>query len=116
MDIDAFLREKLDPRIVDLDINLACICASKKIKLADKVNLKDENKFILDNRELILDYHKLTGDYKGFAKHMLLGKAILSEDQLEEYQRKDFVRVYTPYADQFAMWDDFHPCCDDPSH
>ena len=84
-----------------------------EIKLVDKVNPEDENTFILDNRKLILDYHKLTEDYNGFAKHILLGKAILNEEQLEEYQRKDFVRVYTPYADQFALWDDYC-CCSDP--
>jgi hypothetical protein len=114
--MNKFLNSILDPRILELPIDLACICASKKIKLSDKVNLEDKNTFILDNRELILDYHKLTGDYRGIVKHMLFGKAILNERQLEEYQRKDFVRVYTPYAAHFAFWDNSCPCCDDPSH
>jgi hypothetical protein len=114
--MDKYLSSRLDPKILELPIDLACICASKRIKLADKLTPEDENTFILDNRKLILDYHKLTGNFRGIVKHMLFGKAILNEEQLERYQRKDFVRVYTPYADQFSLWDDYHPSCDDPEH
>jgi len=114
--MDKDLKSRLDPRILELPIDLVCICASKRIKLADKINPDDKNIFILDNRKLILDYHILTGSYKGIVKHMLLGNAVLNEKQLEEYQRKDFVRVYSPHANEFAMWDDFHPSCNDPSH
>jgi hypothetical protein len=116
MTIDSLLREKLDPRILELDINLACICASKGIKLAEKSGIRGKDTFLLDNRKLILDYHYLTGDYNEILKNMLKGKAILNENQLEEYQRKDFVRVYKDDADKFAFWDDYHPCCDDPEH
>ncbi len=85
--------------ILNLDINLACICASKKIKVIDA------NKFLLDNRKTILDYHALTGDYKGILKNLLVGRAILNESQLEEYQRKDFVRTYGEFSYGFSFFD-----------
>jgi len=114
--MDEFIKERIAPEILELPIDLASICVSKRIRLAEKKNPKDENKFILDNRQLIMDYHKLTGNYRNFVKNIITGNAIVSEEELEEYQRKDFVRVYTPHADKFALWDDYHPTCNDPFH
>jgi len=88
--------KKLDEDFIekakDLDIDLICICASKRIKIIDK------NNFVLDNRKLILDYHFLTGDYTGLIKNLIWNKATLNEKQLEEYQRKDFIRVHGEFG------------------
>lgn len=92
MGIDAFFREKIDKRISDF--NLACMCVKKGIKLAEKTNSDDKDTFILRSRKLILDYHILTRDYRNMSRNLSRGEAVLSEKQLEEYQRKDFIRTY----------------------
>ena len=95
--------------ISNLDINLACICASKDIEVID------ENNFVLTDRRLILDYHILTGGCKGIFKNLLRGKATLNKNQLEEYQRKDFVRVHGEFNYSFSF-NNYHTCCSDLEH
>ncbi len=96
--MDKYLKSRLDSKLLDLPANLGVICRRKKIEVIDKET------FALNNRRLILDYHFLTGDYQCFLGNLLKGKAILNENQLEEYQRKDFVRVngnFTLTADDY---------------
>ena len=72
--------------LLNLDPSLGGICMIKRIEVDNK------NRFVLNNRESILDYHTLVKDYKGIVRNLLIGKAVLNESQLEEYQRKNSER------------------------
>jgi hypothetical protein len=94
--MNEYIKSRLDNRLLEFG-HLGGICRRKKIEVVDKDN------FVLNSRQLIFDYHTLTGDYEGMFKNLLKGKATLNEIQLEEYQRKDFVRNYK--GNIFLGWD-----------
>ncbi len=105
--MDKFLKSRINEKPVELTWGLEEICRCKKIEVIN------EHTFVLNNRELILDYHFLTEDYKGIIKNLLRGRAILNKAQLQEYQRKDFVKAFegVPFR-----WDDYGCCCNDMEH
>lgn len=98
--MDKFLSSRLDSKILKFAGHLRGICRRKKIEVVDR------DTFVLNNRKLILDYHKLTGDYKGIVKHMFLGKATLNEVQMGNYQSRDLVRVNGEFSEEAYIYSD----------
>jgi hypothetical protein len=105
--MNSSLKYKLEQQYHELPGFLMGICLLKNIEVIDGDN------FVLNDRKVILDYHTLTGDYKGIIKNMINGKVTLNENQLEKYQSKDFVRRNKDNWEQFAHWDNSCPCCND---
>ncbi|MEK6832410.1 MAG: hypothetical protein AABY32_00035 [Nanoarchaeota archaeon] len=100
--MDKFLKSKVNSKFLVVYTGLAGLCKSKKIEVIDS------DTFILNNRKLILDYHILTGDYNGMFGNLFRGKATLNELQLEEYQRKNFVRVNGTFSEEAYLFSDIH--------
>jgi hypothetical protein len=72
-------------KIIELDSCKASICAIKGITVVD------ENNFILEKRNLIIDYMQLTEDNLGFIKSikgLITGKLKLNGRQIENYQHE----------------------------
>jgi hypothetical protein len=72
-------------KILELDSCKASICAIKGITVID------DNNFILEKRNLIIEYMQLTGDKLGFMrsiKGLITGKLKLNGKQIEDYQHE----------------------------
>lgn len=72
-------------KILELDSCKASICAIKGIAVIDNDN------FILEKRNLIIEYMQLTGDNLGFIKSingLITGKLKLNGKQIENYQHE----------------------------
>jgi hypothetical protein len=110
LSMEKYLKSRLDSKLLELAGHLAGICKRKKIEVVDRDN------FVLNNRKLIFDYHTLTGNYDGFLKNIIKGKSVLNEVQMGNYQSKDFARANKDNWEQFALWDNDCPCCNDPEH
>lgn len=84
--MDKSFKKKFSEAALKVGADLAVLCIMKNIDIID------DNKFVINNRGTILNYHTLTGDYKGIFMNLLKGKTTLNETQLEEYQRKNFIK------------------------
>lgn len=72
-------------KIIELDFCKASICAIKGITVID------DNNFILEKRNLIIEYMQLTRDNLGFIggiKGLITGKLKLNGKQIENYQHE----------------------------
>jgi hypothetical protein len=74
-------------KIVQLPSCQGDICAIRRITVIDN------NNFILDRRELIREYRKLTGDKSGWFGSLFTGKLKLNGRQIENYQHDYFLNI-----------------------
>jgi hypothetical protein len=98
--MNSSLKSRLNSKLRELPCYLMGFCCSKDIKSLDS------NTFVLDNRSIILNYHTLTGNYTNFIKNMLNGKVTLNESQLEDYQRKNALRVNRKFSEEAYLYSD----------
>jgi hypothetical protein len=74
-------------KIIKLPVCQGDICAVKNIKVIDN------NTFVLDKRELIREYRKLTGDYSNWFRSLFTNKLKLNSRQIENYQHEYYLNI-----------------------
>jgi hypothetical protein len=86
-------------KIVELPSCRGDICAIKHITVVDN------NTFILDRRELIREYRKLTGDRSGWFGSLFTGRLKLNGRQIENYQHDYFLNIDHSHGNNKILFD-----------